>query len=166
MGFVPRPTLRECLAGGRLRSNMSKCLVIFVGLTLAMGGLTLAGRSQAPDGAPVKAEDRPSHRVVRVTGPEARQPAEVSVAINPVTPDHVVAVSFQARRPGQESNVFAYASEDGGLSWRSAVVPNPGGRGLGDPAVAFGQDGVVHHVYIAPTGIRHPRAPPAGPAAC
>ena len=38
---------------------------------------------------------------VRVSGPEVRHPVEVSVAINPLNPDHVIAVSTQNRRRGE-----------------------------------------------------------------
>src|SRR5437588_4698646 len=42
----------------------------------------------------------PGHQVVPVTNEKARNPAEVSVAIDPTNPDHVIAVSLQAGRPG------------------------------------------------------------------
>src|SRR5262249_62428058 len=62
--------------------------------------------------------DPPGHQVVRVTGPEARRPCEVSVAINPTNPDHVVGVSLQGSRPGEpRTSNHVYVSEDGGQTW-------------------------------------------------
>lgn len=99
--------------------------------------------------------DSAKHQVVRVTDPEARRPCEVSVAINPTNPDHVVAVSMQAGRPGgPRSSNYAYVSTDGGRTWKTVPAPNPGGRVQGDDAIAFGPDGTAHHAYIAFDGIR------------
>jgi len=88
------------------------------------------------------------HRVVRVTGPEIRQAVEVSVAINPTKPDHLVAASQQG-----PSN-HAYASTDGGKSWKSVACANPGKRIQGDDAVTFTADGLAVRTYISFDGIR------------
>lgn len=93
--------------------------------------------------------------VVRVSTPEARNPAEPSVAIDPTNPDHVVAVSFQAGGPtGPRGSDYAYASRDGGRTWRTAPAPNPARRGQGDDAVTFAPDGIALHAYISFEGIR------------
>jgi hypothetical protein len=117
---------------------------------LAAAGLALVFPLQAP----VPAEDR-IIEVVPLTPPDARRPAEVTVSINPVNPDHVIAVLLQGGRPGEArvSN-HAYASFDGGRTWKGAPVQNPEGRVQGDDAVTFGRDGVAVHSYISFDGIR------------
>src|SRR5687768_2169813 len=64
-------------------------------------------------------------RVFDVTPASARRPAEVSVAINPTNPDHVVAVMMQGGAPGEPrvSN-WVYASMDGGVTWKGAPAHN------------------------------------------
>ena len=103
----------------------------------------------------VPAQPRPSPRIVTITPPEARRPAEVSVAINPSNPDHAIAVMLQAGNPGEPrvSN-HSYTSIDGGLTWKALAVPNADRRVQGDDAVVFGRDGVAYHAYIAFDGIR------------
>lgn len=124
--------------------SLAAAIVLVVPLTLA-----------ADD---VPKQDRPTHRVVRITGPEARRPAEVSVAINPLEPTHLVAVSTQAGRPGEpRTSNHAYSSEDGGKTWKSVAAANPDQRVQGDDAVAFGPDGTAYHSYIAFNGNRGPR---------
>jgi hypothetical protein len=48
-----------------------------------------------------KQNDGPGHQIVRVSPPEANVPVEVSVAINPINPDHIVGVSMQYGKKGQ-----------------------------------------------------------------
>lgn len=93
--------------------------------------------------------------VVPLTPSEARRPGEVSVAINPTSPDHVIAVLLQGGQPGEPrvSN-HAYVSIDGGRSWRGEAAPNADRRVQGDDAVTFGRDGVAYHSYISFDGIR------------
>ncbi|MEW6323041.1 MAG: sialidase family protein [Acidobacteriota bacterium] len=93
--------------------------------------------------------------MVTVTPPDARRPAEVSVAINPTNPEHVIAVLLQAGRPGEPrvSN-HAYVSFDGGLTWRGSPADNGGGRVQGDDAVVFAANGTAFHGYISFDGIR------------
>ncbi|MBI2803783.1 MAG: exo-alpha-sialidase [Planctomycetes bacterium] len=88
------------------------------------------------------------HQVVRVTGPKVRAAVEVSVAINPTNPDHLVAVSQQG-----PSNA-AYASTDGGKSWKTVALKNAGKRVQGDDVVVFNADGLAVRAYIAFDGIR------------
>ncbi len=95
-----------------------------------------------------------AHRVVRVSAADARQPAEVSVAINPTDPRHVVAVSHQDARPGRVASNYVYASEDGGLTWRTVAGANPRQHNQGDDAIAFDADGTAYRTWIAFDGIR------------
>ena len=66
----------------------------------------------------VPAEDAPRILVVPVSAPDARRPAEASVAINPTNPDHVISTFIQSTVPGQQprSTNFQYVSIDGGLT--------------------------------------------------
>ena len=93
--------------------------------------------------------------MVDITPPEARRPAEVSVALNPTNPDHVIAVMLQSGGPGEPrvSN-WAYTSTDGGLTWKGAPADNPQRRVQADDAVVFGRDGTAFHSYISFDGIR------------
>lgn len=126
---------------------------------LALGLLVAALAAPAQDRKPETAPPpRPRgelvpHRVVRVTPPDARQPAEVAVAINPVDWNHVVVSSFQERRPGQPfTNNHTYNSADGGLTWKAVAAPNPDRRTQGDDSVAFGPDGTLYHCYLSAVG--------------
>ena len=95
------------------------------------------------------------HKVVRVSPPEAKQPGETSVAINPAYPDHVVVSSFQGRDLGKyTSNNFTYNSADGGKTWKMLAAPNPDRRNQGDDVVTFGPDGTVFHCYLSALGYR------------
>jgi hypothetical protein len=103
-----------------------------------------------------EAQDRPAHRVVRVTEPNAPRPVEVSVAINPANPDLIIGVSQQGLR-----NV-AYVSKDAGRTWKTVPTPNPGKRIQGDDAVTFNGEGVALRSYISFAGIRVARPLRAG----
>ncbi len=93
------------------------------------------------------------HKVVRVSPPDAKQPGEVSVAINPVYPDHVVVSSFQSAKPAKyHSNNYTYNSNDGGLTWKMIASANPDRRTQGDDSVTFGPDGTVFHCYLSAIG--------------
>lgn len=109
-------------------------------------------------GAPVVPTLAQTHEVVRVTGPETVRAGEVSVAIDPVQPEHVLAVSL-GRGPEGGPNVtnFAYVSRDGGHSWRMVSAPNPGGRTQGDDAITFDAWGVAFHSYISFQGLEEQR---------
>jgi hypothetical protein len=99
---------------------------------------------------PIKAQEKPAalHRVVRVTDPKAPRPVEVSVAINPTNPDHIVAASQQGG-----SNV-SYASKDAGKTWKTVQLANPNKRIQGDDVVTFSADGLAARAYISFVGIR------------
>jgi hypothetical protein len=103
----------------------------------------------------VPAQTPPVIAVVDVTAKDARRPAEVSVAINPANPEHVVAVMLQGGTPGRARVTnYAYTSFDGGLKWRSSARSNPEMRVQGDDAIAFSRDGIAYHSYISFDGIR------------
>ena len=123
-----------------------RLLIIAVLLTLLTPGTTLS-------------DDEPSgHWVVRVTDPEARNPCEVSVAINPKHPGHVIGVSMQASRPGgPRTSNYLYVTEDGGRTWKSVPRRTRAKRVHGDDAITFGPDGTAHRTYIAFDGIREAR---------
>ena len=92
-------------------------------------------------------------RVVDVTPPDARRPAEVSVAINPTNPDHVIAVLLQSGAPGEPRVTnWSYTSHDFGTTWTATRAA--GVRPQGDDAVVFGADGIAYHSYISFDGIR------------
>ena len=105
------------------------------------------------------AQPSPTIRVVPVSAPDARRPAEASVAVNPTSPDHVIATFIQSNEPGQKprSSNWSYVSTDGGLTWAGSPAPNPHARVQGDDVVVFGRDGTAFHTYIAFDGIRVPR---------
>jgi hypothetical protein len=96
-----------------------------------------------------------AQRVVRVTEPNAMNPAEVSIAINPKNPDNVVGASSQAGRRGQpRSGSYTYLSMDGGKTWRTIATPNPDQLVQGDDVVVFGNDGTAYHAHLSFDGIR------------
>jgi hypothetical protein len=100
-----------------------------------------------------------AQKVVRVSDPDAINPAEVTIAINPKNPDNVVAASFaigKAPRPPYGS--YNYSSMDGGLTWKTVPVADPKGLTQGDDALYFSSDGTVHHIHLSFIGIRvaHP----------
>jgi hypothetical protein len=93
--------------------------------------------------------------VVDLSSPDARRPAEVSLAINPTNADHVIAVLLQSGGVGEPRvGNWSYASHDGGLSWSAARAHNPDGRAQGDDAIVFGREGTAFHTYISFDGIR------------
>jgi len=104
---------------------------------------------------PVPAQPVLAPKVVEVTPPGARRPAEVSVAINPTNLDHVIAVLMDSGGPGEPRITnWAYTSVDGGMTWKGAPAQNAERRVQGDDAVTFGRDGVAFHSYISFDGIR------------
>ena len=97
-----------------------------------------------------------SNVVVRITEPNAIQPAEVSVAINPTNPNNIIATSFQYGKVGGTSN-FTYTSTDGGKTWKTFETKNLKGITQGDDVITFDSKGTAHHAFIAFAGIRVPR---------
>ena len=63
-------------------------------LSIVWGSLLAVAGTLAPTRGDEKSFVQP--RIVRVTHPEAERAVEVSVAINPTKPDHLIAVSICA----------------------------------------------------------------------
>ncbi len=103
-----------------------------------------------------------AQKVVRVSDPDAINPAEVTIAINPKNPDNIVAASFQAGRPPRPRYAsYNYVSMDGGKTWKTVPVEDPKGLTQGDDAVYFSSDGIAHHIHLSFVGIRVPTPPRA-----
>ncbi|MEM8680790.1 MAG: sialidase family protein, partial [Planctomycetota bacterium] len=89
------------------------------------------------------------HHVGRVSPPEARTAAEVSIAINPTNPDNLVAAAIMRgyqthpRKPN-----YTFHSFDAGRSWKTVPTENPDNRTQGDDVVVFSREGSVVHGYI------------------
>src|SRR5947209_17734495 len=96
-----------------------------------------------------------AQRVVRVSDPDAINPAEVTIAINPKNPGNIVAASFQAGRPPRPRYAsYNYVSMDGGKTWKTVPVEDPKGLTQGDDAVYFSSDGTAYHAHLSFVGIR------------
>jgi hypothetical protein len=95
--------------------------------------------------------------VVRVTPSEASGAVEVSVAIDPTNPDHLVAVSIARMKAHPGVTDFAYVSADAGRTWKVVPRANPHRVQQGDDAVTITPGGVAVHAFIAFTGIRQAR---------
>src|SRR2546430_15696375 len=103
-----------------------------------------------------------AQKVIRVSDPDAINPAEVTVAINPKNPDNIVAASFQAGRPPRPRYAsYNYVSMDGGKIWKTVPVEDPKGLTQGDDAVYFSSDGTAYHIHLSFVGIRVPTPPRA-----
>jgi hypothetical protein len=113
-----------------------------------------AGNCQALAGD-VKA--KPVPRVVRVSPPEAVGAVEVSVAINPTNPDHMIGVSIARMREHPGITNFAYVTTDAGRTWKTIPRDNPHRVQQGDDTVTFTPDGVALHTFISFVGIRQAR---------
>ena len=85
------------------------------------------------------ATSAPVHRIVRVSPPEARGAVEVSVAINPTNPDHLVAASVARVKEHPGITDFAYVSTDTGRTWKMVPRANPHQTQQGDDAVTMRQ---------------------------
>src|SRR5256884_3696443 len=103
-----------------------------------------------------------AQKVVRVSDPDAINPAEVTIAINPKNPGNIVAASFQAGRPPRPRYAsYNYVSMDGGKTWKTVPVEDPKGLTQGDDALYFSSDGIAHHIHLSFVGIRVPTPPRA-----
>ncbi len=90
--------------------------------------------------------------VTRVAPPEVRTSAEISIAINPVNVNNLIAGSL-ARGDGLPGSNLTYVSQDGGKTWSSVAVPNPDGRTQGDDVVLFDANGRGVHAFISFAGL-------------
>ncbi len=98
----------------------------------------------------------------RITEPEAHRAAEPSVAINPSDPDNLVTSFFHYGTSGNpRTQNYAYASHNGGRTWRSVPSHNPERRAQGDDAVTADAFGTFFHSYISFVGIRQEKPSPA-----
>jgi hypothetical protein len=96
-----------------------------------------------------------AQQVIRVSNPDAINPAEVSIAINPKNPDNIVAASFQTGQPPRpRASSYNYVSMDGGKTWKTIPVADPKGLTQGDDAVYVGGDGTAYHAHLSFVGIR------------
>src|SRR2546429_6151427 len=103
-----------------------------------------------------------AQRVVRVSDPDAINPAEVTIAINPRNPDNIVAASFQAGRPPRPRYAsYNYVSMDGGQTWQTVPVEDPKGLTQGDDAGYFSSDATAYLIHLSFVGIRVPAPPRA-----
>lgn len=114
----------------------------------------IAGECQAPAG---DKKTGPVPRVVRVTPAEAAGAVEVSVAINPTNPDHMIAVSIAKLKEHPGITDFAYVTNDAGRSWKMVARANPHKTQQGDDVVAYTPDGLAIHAFISFSGIRQAR---------
>ncbi|MBL8889262.1 MAG: peptidylprolyl isomerase [Planctomycetaceae bacterium] len=78
--------------------------------------------------------------------------AEISIAINPVNVNNIIAGSL-VRGPGLEGSNLTYVSQDGGRTWSHAAVPNSDQRTQGDDVVLFDAAGQCVHAFIAFQGL-------------
>ncbi len=131
------------------RSVRTAILPVVVGLGLL-----------APDPSENQAGDKksvPVPRVVRVTPPDAVGAVEVSVAINPTNPDHMIAASIARMKGDPSITNFAYVTSDAGRTWKMVPRANPHKVTQGDDVVAFTPDGLAIHAFISFAGIRQAR---------
>jgi hypothetical protein len=139
----------------KARSRSLAGLLFGLAVLVGLGVLTPnPGASQVPAG---DKKTGPVPRGVRVTPPEAVAAVEVSVAINPTNPDHLVAASVARVKEHPGITDFAYVSGDAGRSWKMVPRANPHKTQQGDDVVAFTPDGVAVHTFISFAGIRRDR---------
>lgn len=94
-----------------------------------------------------------AQHVVRVSEPDANNPAEVTIAINPQQPNNLLGASYQAATPPHLPSI-TYVTKDGGQTWKSIPSQNKPGLWQGDDVVAFSSDGIAYHVHLSFDGIR------------
>src|SRR5262249_21824498 len=113
----PRTLPRSGSALPRKLGGLLALLTVSVGLLTSAPGAN-QGRAEGKKPGPVS-------RVARVSPPEAKGAVEVSVAINPTNPDHLVAVSIARMKDHPGVTDFAYVSNDAGRSWKTIPRANP-----------------------------------------
>ena len=99
-----------------------------------------------------------AQRIVRISAPDAIDPAEVSIAINPNNPLNMIAASFQTGNPPKpRAGSYHYVTMDGGNTWQTVPTPNSRDLTQGDDVVAFANDGTAYHAHLSFDGIRMAR---------
>jgi hypothetical protein len=96
-----------------------------------------------------------THHVSRLSSEKKRNPAEVSVAINPKNPNQIIGTSFFRSKRGITN--ARYISENGGKTWKESLAYNPENRTQGDDAVTISKNGTIYHSYISFSGLRTKR---------
>jgi hypothetical protein len=108
-------------------------------------------------GADGEKKTGPVPRIARVTPPEAIGAVEVSVAINPTNPDHMIGVSIARMKDHPGITDYAYVTRDAGRTWKTVPRDNPHKTQQGDDVVTFTPDGLAIHAFISFRGIREAR---------
>jgi parvulin-like peptidyl-prolyl isomerase len=90
--------------------------------------------------------------VTRVAPPEAKTSAEISIAINPVDVNNIIAGSL-VRGAEQGGTNLSFVSHDGGKTWNPMAVPNEDQRTQGDDVVLFNAAGRCVHAFISFQGL-------------
>jgi hypothetical protein len=124
----------------------AQALTILAGLGLLTPDPGVGGKKTAP-----------VPRVARVSPPEATGAVEVSVAINPTNPDHMIGVSIARMKDHPGITDFAYVTTDAGRTWKMVPRTNPHKVQQGDDVITFTPDGLAIHTFISFAGIRQPR---------
>jgi hypothetical protein len=148
------PELRPAWSQQALLRRLAGFLLFMMVVT----GLALP--SPNPGESRTYAEDKkagPVPRVVRVSPADAAGAVEVSVAINPTNPDHMIAASIARMRDHPGITDFAYVTNDAGRTWKMVPRANPHKVQQGDDMVTFTPDGVAIHTFISFSGIRQAR---------
>ncbi len=81
----------------------------------------------------------PQYLNIRVDSPQSNQPEEVSIAINPVNSDYIVA--------GANINHF-FRSTDGGYTWSTSFLSSSFGV-WGDPVVVYDELGYLYYGHLS-----------------
>lgn len=136
--------------------RMRRCGVVLI-FSSAFVGLWLLFASPAESRNAAGDKQSPVPRVVRVTPVEANGAVEVSVAINPTNPDHMIAASIARMKEHPGITDFAYVTTDAGRSWKMVPRANPHKVIQGDDVVTFTPDGTAIHAFISFIGIRQSR---------
>jgi hypothetical protein len=91
--------------------------------------------------------------ISQVSPEEASIASEVSIAINPVNLNNIVAGSLVRGIPDSKAPDMSYYTFDGGQRWQTADVPNPDTRTQGDDVILFARDGTCVHAFISFVGL-------------
>ncbi len=90
--------------------------------------------------------------ITRVAPPDVKTSAEISIAINPLNVNNLIAGSL-VRGEGLAASNMTYISSDGGKTWAASAVPNIDQRTQGDDVVLFDANGRCVHAFISFQGL-------------